>query len=136
MFGISTISGITDQVTARARLIPVRERMHFIFGSFGMLFQTRAAAKLTLEQKLEILARCGLHLSAPFTVQDLLKSWSRDVFEKNGFDSVLVGLGMTEEQPPWRNHCVNVWHFDTECIEGIGAYSRIGERLKAMSGGS
>ena len=110
--------------------------MRFIFGSLGMLFQARAAAKLTLEQKLDILAHCGLRLNPPFTVQDLLKSWSREVFEKDGFDSVLVGLGMTEEQPPWRNHCVNAWHFDTECIEGNGSYIRIAERTKAMSGGS
>jgi len=117
-------------------LIPVKKRIHSILGKLGMLFQKRTAAKLTLEQKLEILARCGLRLGAPFTVEDLLKSWSREVFEKDGFDSVLVGLGMTEEQPPWRSHCVNVWHFDSECIEDNGDYSRIAERMKAMAGGS
>jgi len=49
----------------------VRERIRFIFGSLAMLFQARAAAKLTLEQKLEVLAHCGLRLNAPFT--DLLQ---------------------------------------------------------------
>lgn len=91
---------------------------------------------LTLERKLEILAECGLRLAAPFTVQDLLESWSRENFEKPGFNLTLVGLGMTEERPPWRNHSVNVWHFDTECIEDNGSYVRIAQRMAEMTQGS
>jgi hypothetical protein len=115
----------------------VRERVQLILGAFGMLFQRKAlAARLTLEQKLAILAGCGLRLKAPFTIDDLLKSWTREDFEKDGFDAVLVGLGMTEEEPPWRDHCVNAWHLDTECIENSGDYCRIAERMKAMAQGS
>jgi len=47
-----------------------------------------------------------------------------------------VGLGMTEEQEPWRNHCVNLWHFDTECIQGPGDYKQIAERMAEMTQGS
>jgi len=43
---------------------------------------------------------------------------------------------MTEEQEPWRNHCVNLWHFDTECIEDHGDYRRIVERMVEMAQGS
>ncbi len=93
-------------------------------------------AKLSLEQKLDLLAGCGMKLDAPFTVQDLLTSWRREQFEAPGFNLTLVGLGMTEERPPWRNHCKNVWHFDTECIVGNGAYRRIAERMKEMAQGS
>jgi hypothetical protein len=91
---------------------------------------------MTLEQKLELLARCGFRLESPFTVNDLLESWSRGDFEKPGFDLALVGLGMTEERPPWRNHCANAWHFDTECIEDTGAYCRIAERMRGIAQGS
>ena len=105
--------------------------------AFAWLFQGKASTpRLSLERKLEILASCGLRLAPPFTVEDLLQSWSRDLFEKEGFDTVLAGLGMTEERPPWRNHCVNAWHLDMECIEGDGSYSRIADRMKEMAQGS
>jgi len=69
-------------------------------------------------------------------VQDLLESWPRENFEEPGFNLALVGLGMTEERPPWRLHSVNTWHFDTECIEDNGAYVRIAERMAEMTQGS
>ena len=92
--------------------------------------------RMTLEQKLEVLAGCGLRLAKPFTYDDLLKSWNRADYEKPGYDLVLVGLGMTEEQEPWRNHCVNLWRFDTECIEDHGDYKKIAERMTEISEGS
>jgi len=95
-----------------------------------------AHPSLTMEQKLEVLADCGLKLSDPFKSEDLLESWGREKYEKPGFDLVLVGLGMTEEQEPWRNRCVNLWHFDTECIEDHGDYKRIVERMVEMARGS
>jgi hypothetical protein len=94
------------------------------------------ATAITLEEKLELLARLGFRLEEPFKVEDLLTSWNRAVFEKPGFNMVLVGLGMTEECPPWRKHCANIWHFDTECIENDGAYVRIAERMKSLAQGS
>jgi hypothetical protein len=90
----------------------------------------------TLEQKIEVLAGCGFRLAQPFTVEDLLQSWDRAALEKLGYDSVLVAMGMTEEQEPWRNHCVNLWTFDTECIEDHGAYKKIAERMAELAGGS
>jgi len=88
---------------------------------------------MTLEQKLELLADGGLKLAEPFTTNDLLVSWVRKEYEKPGFNMVLVGLGMTEEQEPWRNHCVNLWHFDTECIEDHGNYKKIAERMAELT---
>ncbi len=91
---------------------------------------------VTLEEKLDVLAGCGLSLAAPFEANDLLLSRKREDFEKPGFDLVLISLGMTEEKEPWRNHCANLWYFDTECIEDHGDYQRIVERLVDMAGGS
>jgi hypothetical protein len=48
----------------------------------------------------------------------------------------LVCLGMTQEEPPWTPHCDNLWHFDTECIEGAGSYVRIAKRMAEMAQGS
>jgi hypothetical protein len=66
----------------------------------------------------------------------MLESWPREQFEEPGFLMTLIGLGMTEEQPPWRNHCVNAWHFDTECIEDEGSYVRIAERMAELTQGA
>lgn len=90
----------------------------------------------TLEQKLEVLASCGLRLAEPFTCDDLLKSRNRTDYERPSYDLILIGLGMMEEQEPHRSHCVNLWHFDTECIEDPGAYKRIAERMAEMAEGS
>jgi len=97
---------------------------------------TVATAAKTLEEKLGVLEKCGLRLAPPFSVEELLESWNRQDYEKEGFDLVLVGLGMTEEKEPWRNHCVNLWHFDTECIEDSGDYKSIAARMMEMSQGS
>ncbi len=100
------------------------------------LLTTTSNQHMTLENKLKILESCGLKLSEPFSVNDLLLSWDRSQFEEVGFDLVLVGLGMTEENEPWRYHSVNLWHFDTECIEDHGDYKRIVERMSEMTQGS
>lgn len=97
--------------------------------------ETRVVA-MTLDEKLVALSGCGLRLAAPFTKEDLLESWGRKAFEEPGFDMALVGLGMTEEREPWRSHCVNLWHFDTEAIEDEGAYKRLAERMMEMTQGS
>jgi hypothetical protein len=104
----------------------------------GLIDRSKAVktASATLEEKLEALAKCGLHLDPQFTVDDLLESWPREQFEKPGFGMARIGLGMTEERPPWRNHCFNVWHFDRECIEDHGDYERIAMRMMEMAQGS
>jgi len=90
----------------------------------------------TLEEKVSLLEQCGLKLSAPFTTKDLLKSGSREEYEKAGFESVLVELGATAEDAPSRNYCINLWHFDTEAIEDEGSYKKIAERMIEMTQGS
>jgi hypothetical protein len=90
----------------------------------------------TLEQKLSVLAECGLKLSEPFTVTDLLKSSDREELEKPGYNLTLAALGSTEEEEPLRNLCVNLWYFDTECIEGDDAYKRIAARMSEVTQGS
>ena len=126
--------------------------LHFVIGLISILMVVVACAHssqkkrndvvadsnrpTTLEAKLEELKACGLQLAPPFTIDELLKSWDRSEYEKEGFDLVLFGLGMTEEQEPWRYHSVNLWHFDTECIEDNGDYKNIAERFAEMTQGS
>lgn len=123
------------------KLIPVLIAILLVVAVIAFLknrkiFGSPAKKNLTLEQKLELLAECGLTLAEPFTVEDLLSSFSREEFEVPGFNMVLFGLAMTEEEEPWRNHSANLWHFDTECIEDHGDYKRIAERMAEMSQGA
>jgi len=102
----------------------------------GLHSAEATAAQQTLEQKLDFLAQCGLNLADPFTIDDLLRSQAREDYERPRFARVLTGLGMTEEQEPWRSHCLNLWHFDGECIAEDGDYKRIAERMAEMTQGS
>jgi hypothetical protein len=94
----------------------------------------RAAGSLnTLEEKIEALESCGIALRSQFSVDDLLSSWDRAEYEKPGFNLTLVGIGMTQEEPPWTPRSDHLWHFDTECIEDHGAYAEIAERMVEMA---
>ncbi len=88
---------------------------------------------MTIEEKLDSLAECGLKLRDPFGVSDLIRSWGREALDKPGYDLALVCLGMTQEEPPWTPHCDNLWHFDTECIEDDGSYVRIAKRMEEIA---
>ncbi len=90
----------------------------------------------SIEEKLRALAECGLKLKEGFSVADLEESWGREALDDPGFDLTLVCLGMTQESPPWTPHCDQLWHFDTECIEGPGSYIHIGKRMAEMAQGS
>ena len=90
----------------------------------------------TLEEKLEALASCGITLRSEFSVDDLLSSWDRAEYEEPGFSMTLVGVGMTQEEPPWKPRSDNLWHFDTECIEDHGSYVDIAKRMVEMAEGS
>ena len=91
---------------------------------------------MTLEEKLVALESCGIALRPEFSIDDLLSSWNRSEYEEQGFNLVLVGVGMTEEKSPWRHRSNNLWHFDTECIEDQGAYTDIAKRMMEMADGS
>jgi hypothetical protein len=132
-----TTSSTQSDLARRGSLMTFTIAIHgeTMFRALRSLFKEEPP-KMTLEQKLDSLAQFGFCLEAPFNSANLLESWSREAFEEPGFNLVLVGLGMTEEHPPWRNHCANVWHFDTECIEDDGAYVRIAQRMMEMAQGS
>ncbi|HBI45688.1 MAG TPA: hypothetical protein DDY78_22970 [Planctomycetales bacterium] len=92
--------------------------------------------RVTIENKLRTLADCGLKLNDQFSVPDLVESWGRKALDEPGYNLALVCLGMTQEEPPWTPHCENLWHFDTECMEGDGSYLRIAMRMAEMTQGS
>lgn len=88
-----------------------------------------------LEDKLAMLNNCGISLTPPYTLKDLLAADDRQTFEKPGYDNLLIVLGASEEEP-FRKLALNVWYFDTEAIYGKGDYKQIAERLVEMTQGS
>lgn len=90
----------------------------------------------TLEQKLKVLAACGIKLARPFTVADLLKVSSRKEYEKPGWYLLLDALASEEEHKPWRPLCENLWGLDVKCIEDNGDYKKVAKRMVQMAQGS
>ena len=90
----------------------------------------------TLEQKLATLEQCGIRLSEPFTVNDLLQSTRRHRYDKSEYDTLLVEMGMEPDEEPYQKRSANVWYFDTEAIEDHGDYIRIAERMVELTQGS
>jgi hypothetical protein len=54
---------------------------------------------MTIDKKLDVLARCGLKLEDPSGVPDLVESWGREALDEPDWNLTLVCLGMTEVKP-------------------------------------
>ncbi|MBG0831453.1 hypothetical protein HS041_27275 [Planomonospora sp. ID67723] len=90
---------------------------------------------MTLEDQLAALARIGIALAPGRTVQELLHSFPRESYEGEPFTLLLFVLGIEVEAEPWgRRFCDRVWNFDTECVEGPGAYVEIARQLCRIAG--
>ena len=90
---------------------------------------------MTLEEQLAKLAEHGITLNEGITIDDLLYSFGRNVYESEPFKVLLSMLGAEVERAPWgRAICSRVWTFDTECIYQTGDYARIVKRLCVMAG--
>ncbi len=92
---------------------------------------------MQLEDQLSALAELGLTLDPGITLDDVLYSFGRESYESRPFSLLFFILGSEVERAPWgRNFCSRVWNFDTECVEGSGAYVRIVRRLCEVAGAS
>jgi hypothetical protein len=101
---------------------------------------------MSLAEKLQQLAQCGLQLNAPWTVEDVVKGWGREVGDDHAWLALLYFLGSAQAEVPRRRftvgfedgapHCDNLWFFDTECIEGDGSYAFIAQRVAQLTQGA
>jgi hypothetical protein len=90
-------------------------------------------SEVSLEQQIRILSSCGINLKPGISPDSLLSSFSREAFQKDPYRLLLAVLGDESADGPYPSD--NIWHFDTECIEGQGSYVRIAQRLAAMAQG-
>ena len=90
--------------------------------------------KPTLEEQLQVLIRSGISPHENFSILELVSISGREPFEKSPFVLLLCALGSESEREPYLPLSNNIWHLDTECIEGPGDYIRIAQRMTLLSG--
>lgn len=92
-----------------------------------------------MEAQLRILAECGVTLAPGVEPGVLTRAFTPAQFEADPFRLVLTRMGGEAEdaQPAGPSGFLSddIWHFDTECIEDVGDYSRIAARLAALAKG-
>lgn len=100
---------------------------------FSSIFSRK---KPSLEQQLEVLARCGITPNPGVSLAALVIEPDPESGNDSPYESLLCTLGETAEEEPFAPRSDNIWHLDTECIEGDGSYASIALRMDALSGGA
>src|SRR4051812_42418652 len=91
--------------------------------------------KISLEQQLENLAECGVHLKPEFSADTLLESFDREKYEEKPYVGAVIRIGGETEGEPFKSLSNNLWHLNTRCIDGPGSYVRVAERLRDLAQG-
>ncbi len=94
-----------------------------------------APARIPLEDQLATLADCGIRLRPKFGIATMLEFFDRERYETNPYYGLVIAMGGESNREPHEPLSDNVWHLDTECIEGHGDYRRIAERMRDLAQG-
>lgn len=102
-------------------------------------FKKRPNGPITFERQLSILAQCDVKLSPGVAPAALLASFDREAYESDPFRLLLISMGNEPENESQAGEngypSDDIWHFDTECVEGDGSYVAIARRLKVLAHG-
>lgn len=88
--------------------------------------------RISLELQLEKLAAAGVTLNPPFTAETLLEEFAREKFEERPYAGAVITMGGYKDGKPLSN---NIFHLDTESIEGEGDYAHLAERMRDLAHG-
>jgi hypothetical protein len=94
----------------------------------------RKTKALTLEQQLAVLDECGIKMRPDLTVDDLLTVNSRELYEKEPFEPLLIALSGELKRDPFTDFSDNIWRLNRRCIEGNGSYVQVAARLSRLTG--
>lgn len=99
-----------------------------------MSFLSRFLPKpqISIEQQIEKLAAIGVRLNPPFTAETLLEEFAREKFEERPYVGAIITMGGYKDGLPLSD---NIFHLDTESIEGSGDYAYIAERMRDLAQG-
>nr|WP_302055250.1 hypothetical protein [Paenibacillus sp. CH40] len=97
---------------------------------FGLFKQK----KIIFEDQLNKLSELGIFMSADLKKELLLEEFSRNEYEEDPYNLLLLTLGgEVEVNGEFINVSEEIWYLDTECIEDHGDYARIIIRLENMT---
>jgi hypothetical protein len=100
-----------------------------------MSFLSRFVPKpqLSLEQQLENLATVGIRLNPQFSAETLLEEFTREKFEERPYVGAIITMGgYAKNGQPLSD---NIFHLNTESIEGEGDYAHVAERMRDLAQG-
>ncbi|MCP3793085.1 MULTISPECIES: hypothetical protein [Paenibacillus] len=101
-----------------------------MFKLFGLFKQK----KIIFEDQLNKLSELGIFMSADLKKELLLEEFSRNEYEEDPYNLLLLTLGgEVEVNGEFINVSEEIWYLDTECIEDHGDYARIIIRLENMT---
>ncbi|MEK4431747.1 hypothetical protein MHB54_21535 [Paenibacillus sp. FSL M7-0802] len=101
-----------------------------MFKLFG-LFKKK---KTIFENQLNKLSELGIFMSADLKKELLLEEFSRNEYEEDPYNLLLLTLGgEVEVNGEFINVSEEIWYLDTECIEDHGDYARIIIRLENIT---
>jgi hypothetical protein len=83
----------------------------------------------SLQQQLDVLYRVGIRLNPGVLADALLSELTLQDYEADPYVALMCIMGEDERLSR------DVWHFDSECIEGDGSYMAIAHRLRDLSDG-
>ncbi|AOK89207.1 hypothetical protein AOU00_04850 [Paenibacillus polymyxa] len=90
--------------------------------------------KIIFEDQLNKLSELGIFMSADLKKELLLEEFSRNEYEEDPYNLLLLNLGgEVEVNGEFINVSEEIWYLDTECIEDHGDYARIIIRLENMT---
>ncbi|APQ60525.1 hypothetical protein PPOLYM_01751 [Paenibacillus polymyxa] len=90
--------------------------------------------KTIFENQLNKLSELGIFMSADLKKELLLEEFSRNEYEEDPYNLLLLTLGgEVEVNGEFINVSEEIWYLDTECIEDHGDYARIIIRLENMT---
>lgn len=90
--------------------------------------------KIIFEDQLNKLSELGIFMSAESKKELLLEEFSRNEYEEDPYNLLLLTLGgEVEVNGEFINVSEEIWYLDTECIEDHGDYARIIIRLENMT---
>ena len=79
-----------------------------------------------------MLAKAGIVLNPRVRPESLLLAFTREQFEGDPYRLLLCVMGEEGEDAEYPSD--QIWHFDTECIEGDWSYIRIATRMATLAG--
>ncbi len=82
-----------------------------------------------LEEQIAVLKSAGIELNPGVTITDLLTEMSLEDYESDPYIGLLSIMGENDKLSD------DVWHFDTECVEGSGSYVLIAHSFRVLSNG-